>query len=51
MHQAGNAGRDCFPCHRLGTFHVHSLEGHATLLNVGRDRVDDGLGAGNGSGD
>ena len=34
----------------LRPLYVHSLEGHPTLLNVGRDRVDDGVGPRNGSG-
>jgi hypothetical protein len=31
--------------------HVHGLEGHATLLDIGRDRIDDGVGTRNGGGD
>jgi hypothetical protein len=30
---------------------VHGLEGHAILLDIGRDRVDDGVGPLNGCGD
>ena len=30
---------------------MHGLEGHAALLDIGRDRVDDGVGPGDGGGD
>jgi hypothetical protein len=30
---------------------VHSLEGNAALLSIGRDRVDDGIGSRDGGGD
>ena len=35
----------------MGPLHVHGLEGHATLLDIRRDRVDDGVGSRNGGGD
>jgi len=46
--QARYAGRDSLPRYGLGPLHVHGLEGHPTLLDVGRDRVDHGVGLGNG---
>ena len=47
----GTASRDCLPRYGLGPLHVHGLEGHATLLDIRRDRVDDGVGPRNGGGD
>jgi hypothetical protein len=40
---AATASRD-----RLGAVLVHGLEGHAAILDIGRDRVDDSVGPGDG---
>lgn len=50
-HEARDAGRDSFPRHGLGALHVHGLEGHVTLLDIGRDRIDYGASSGNGGRD
>jgi hypothetical protein len=50
-HEASDAELDRLPRHNLGALHVHGLEGHATLLDIGRDRIDDGVGPGNCGGD
>ena len=39
------------PRYGLGPLHVHGLEGQATLLDIGRDRIDYGVSSRNGSGD
>jgi hypothetical protein len=49
QHEAGDASGDSLPRYGLGPLHVHGLEGHATLLDIGRDRVDDGVGSRNGA--
>jgi NAD(P)-dependent dehydrogenase (short-subunit alcohol dehydrogenase family) len=50
-HEACSAGRDSFPRYDRGPVHVHGLEGHATLLDIGRDRIDYRVSSGNGGGD
>jgi hypothetical protein len=49
--ETGDAGRDCLPRYGLCPLHVHGLEGHATLLDIGRDRIDYGVSSRNGGGD
>ncbi len=46
--EARDAGRHRLPRYCLGAVLVHGLEGHAALLDIGRDRVDDGVGPGDG---
>ena len=50
-HEAGDAGRDRLPRYGFGPLHVHGLEGHATLFDIGRDRIDYGVSSRNGGGD
>ena len=50
-HEASNSGRGGLSRYRLGALLVHGLEGHTALLDIGRDRVYDGISSGDGCGD
>jgi hypothetical protein len=43
-HEPRNPGRSCLPRDILGASYVHGFEGHPTLLNIDRDRIDHGVG-------
>ena len=49
-HEPRNPGRSCLPRYILSPSYVHGLERHSTLLNIGRDGVDHGVGLLNGGG-
>jgi hypothetical protein len=48
--ETGNASGARLSRYRLGPTYVHGLEGHAAPLDIGRDRVDDGVGPGKSGG-
>jgi hypothetical protein len=50
-HEASNSGRGGLSRYRLGALLVHGLERHTALLDIGRDRVYDGISSGDGCGD
>ena len=49
--EAGDASGARLSRYRLGPKYVHGLEGHSALLDIGRDRIDDGVSSRNGGGD
>jgi len=40
----GDASRSSFQRYILGAPYVHGLEGHPTLFDISRDRIDRGVG-------
>jgi hypothetical protein len=50
-HEARDTGSDHLLRERLGALLVHGLKSHSALLDIGGDRVDDGVSPGNGGGD
>src|SRR6267378_4379077 len=49
--KAGDTGSNSLPCERLGALLVHGLERHASRLDIGGYRIDNGVGTGEGGGD
>lgn len=49
--ETGDAGRGCTSRDHLSAADVHRLERQAAPLDIGRNRVDHGLGSGDGGGD
>ena len=43
-HEPRNRGHSCLSRYILGPSYMDGLEGHPTLLDIGRDRVDHGVG-------
>jgi hypothetical protein len=49
-HEPRNPGRSGLPRYSLGPSYMHGFEGHSTLLDICRDRVDHGVGLFDGGG-
>jgi hypothetical protein len=43
-HETSDTRSRSLPCYRFSPPYVHGLESRITLLNIGRDRVDDRVG-------
>jgi len=49
--EAGDTKPDGLPRYGLGALHVYGSEGHVTLLDIGRNGIDNGIGPVNGGSD
>ena len=50
-HEPRNSGRSGLPRYILRPPYVDGFEGHSTLFDIGRDRIDHGVGSDEGGGD